>query len=359
MTSESATPRVIKLNYACTRAERDEAESLALRKQLGGGSKWLMWVVLLTLSGLGCLALWHILVREVRPEYRPYAIAGFIALVLFFFWKNHLRKTKEPEGTATIEISETGLTLGAGKPQVALPWFHFAECIETQNLFVLVERATKTMLILPKRVFPDQDSQEWLRSQITPRFNRPAPVLPGRLTLANGQDVTPLVLRFQLGYWDYLDRTLASWRIWGLLFAIYGLMIGSHVAAASNSPPNPVYSSTQIFFWFEVPLMLLLGTFVILLASVVTWRAHARQLVPMEIRLTADEMEISANGACESGNWSAYTCFKETRRSWIIWHRATHAWLLLPKRALQSPPEIELCRSLVTRNLRPSRWYFG
>jgi hypothetical protein len=38
--------QTLQLEYACTKAETDQAQSLAMRKQLGGGSKWRTWLVL-------------------------------------------------------------------------------------------------------------------------------------------------------------------------------------------------------------------------------------------------------------------------------------------------------------------------
>jgi hypothetical protein len=280
-------------------------------------------------------------------------------LVAFFFWKNRQRSKEQTEGTTSIQLSDAGFSVGTDKAQAAVPWSHFAKCIETENLFLLVERVHQTTFIIPNRVFPDDNALKWFRAHAIPGMLRPAPVPPGPLTLLADSDQSPLVLRYQLGFRDYLDRALASWRTWGFLLVVCGLVIGFTCYAALNPLPQRDHRARHASMRFENLGPLLLPAFAVVLILWGTWRSFSKKLVPVEVKMTESALEISSGGGFETGPWSIYTSFKESRRSFILWHRTTKAWLLLPKRALRSDQDIAACRSLISRNLRASRWYLG
>ena len=64
-----------------------------------------------------------------------------------------------------------------------------------------------------------------------------------------------------------IDRTIASWRTWGFLIAMAGLMLGVGAYAAANPPPDAIYSATQMFFLFEIPFLLVMTAIIILIGS--------------------------------------------------------------------------------------------
>src|SRR5437762_14166477 len=98
--------QTLRLEYACTTAETDQAQSLAMRKQLGGGSKLRMWLILLLILGGMLLALYFQVIRDLPPVYRPYVIPAIFAFSgAFVFWKRRSRGGA-PKNT-TIEVSGT------------------------------------------------------------------------------------------------------------------------------------------------------------------------------------------------------------------------------------------------------------
>src|SRR5258708_689260 len=116
---------ILRLEYECTDAERREAQSLSLRQQLGGGSKWLTMLVL---------------------------------------------------------------------------------------------------LIFPKRVFPSESWQSWFRAQANKRPDPKASARPELSVTTQTIFATDIRFSFRLGFRDYLDRTLASWRTWGIIFLTVAIM---------------------------------------------------------------------------------------------------------------------------------------
>jgi len=95
-----------------------------------------------------------------------------------------------------------------------------------------------------------------------------------------------------------------------------------------------------------------------LISSIYTWRVHVKFLIPQQMAFS--EESIAFAGSDGSGNlpWEAYTRYKETRWSFILWGR-DQAWLLLPKRSFASTDDLVRLRALLGRQLRQSRWFFG
>src|SRR5437588_2248578 len=90
--SEDISEPLLHLEYACTAAERTEAESLSLRHQIGAGSKWLTMLILLAVLGGAGFALWEMVIKTMPPLYRPLAIGAILCLWVFIFVRERRRK---------------------------------------------------------------------------------------------------------------------------------------------------------------------------------------------------------------------------------------------------------------------------
>lgn len=352
----------LHLEYACTVAELEEAESLSLRKQLGGGSKWLTWLVLGVMLAAGLAALHFIIIHRLAAAYRPFAWAGFILLVLFIHFKNRREKVNRATRAelAKVELSENEITFGEEGAKLVRPWSSFTQCLESKNLFLLLDKNKTTVLIFPKRAFPDENWQAWFRNQ-TSRFAQGTEMTP-RIENLNPATLTPpsgVRLTVRLRYRDYLDHTLASWQTWGIIGGIVGMVVGTGLYSAAHPPPHPVYSSTQVFLMAVLPFLAIMTTMGIAIKSVHAWRSGAKFLGPEEIIFGDETITFAAKEAAGVLPWTTYTWFKETRRSFILWQRGSRAWLLLPKRQFQSAEEVDRMRSLLAKHLTPSRWFFG
>ncbi|HWY76128.1 MAG TPA: YcxB family protein [Verrucomicrobiae bacterium] len=346
----------LRLEYACTGKEMDEAQSLSLREQIGGGSKWLTMVILLAiLAAVLCLLYFEVL-NDMPRRFRPYAMIGFFALVGFVFWRQR-RGAKRPRGANVLEVSTSEVALVVGAVRVTTPWTAFSDCLESPTLFVLVDRLKSSLLVVPKRAFPDERSQNWFRVLAMDR-QTPARAPSVHELIPSSGTKSAITLTIRLGHRDYLDRTLASCETWAMVAALWCLFIGVSIYASLHPPPHPVYTSTQVFFMFMLPFMMVMSVFVVVLASFYKWRSHAKYLTPQELGLSEESIHVASQDGSATLPWTAYQCFKETGRSFILWNRR-NVWLLLPKRALAPGDNVERCRFLLTRHLRQSRWFFG
>src|SRR5262249_15420930 len=157
----------------------------------------------------------------------------------------------------------------------------------------------------------------------------------------------------------YLDRSMASWLTWGIILFVGGVFIGSAIYSAAHPPPRAVYTSAQMFWRFELPLLLGLTAMIILLSAIKSWFAHRHYLISQEWSFSDDAITFSGRDGNGILPWTTYTRYKETRWSFILWNPVGWAWMMFPKRAFASPTDVQLCHSLLARHLRRSRWFFG
>jgi len=348
--------QVLHLEYACTRAERDEAQTLNLRQRLGRGSKWRTWLVLLLVVVGMALDLYFRMLKDIRLAYWPWIIGGVLGLagIVFFIKRKLLDRIS---GTARLDVSETDITVLNAASNVSIPWSAFMQCIESPNLFVLVDRPKTTLIIVPKRAFPSESWQTWFREQTKLRVSstEPVPTSSTAPTLLAGTN--RLLLNFRFGFWDYVVRILASWRVRGLFVGIALLMGVTTIMLAINPPPDAVNSASKVFFVFELPFLLALFPFIILFVSFYTWVTHRKHYGPQDIVLSEESVAFSGRDGAGKLQWSAFRFFKETRWCFILWRGSLS--LMLPKRALASREEIIRCRELLALHLKRSTWFLG
>ncbi len=350
----STMPQVLRLEYACTEAEKSQAQNLSVRQKLGGGSKLRTWLVLLLLLNGLLLNAWFRFPNLAQAYRALLIVALFVGAYVFVVCKRIWRETASVP--ITQEISEAGVASFGAAATVRLPWSAFSQCLESNELFVLMDRTKTTLIVVPKRVFPSEDSQTWFREQ-SMHIKDAAPTLRDSTGLPVSASTDVIRLTVQLGLRDYFDRTLASWRTWGFCLFIAGLELGAFFYAAVNSPPNPVNSNTKVFLLFGLPFFLASMVMIIVMFSVYGWRINAKHFDPEQIALSDSTVEFA--GRAGSGNlpWSHFAHYKETFGSFIIWRGSL--WMIFPKRAFASQDDVSRCREFLDRNLRRSAWFFG
>lgn len=350
-------PDILRLDYACTSAEREEAQSLSLRKQIGRGSKAVTHVILFLLLIGGLLGLYYQIRATVSAPWRPYAYAVTgLFLVGFVLWRR--RSRKDSKATTRLEVSEKEITVLGPTLKVATPWSAFGECLESPTLFALVDRSKSTLLVLPKRVFPDERWQTWFRELARNRVGTAGPPPMESPVLPRSGSKDRVTVHFQLKYRDYLDRTVASCWTWAIFLFVAAVLGGTSLSLEAHPPPDAIYSGAQVFFLFEVPFLLVLIALLIPMFSFLTWRSHAKLLIPQQVAFGEESIEFASGDGSGKVPWTTYANYKETRWSFIIW-KSRVAWLLVPKRYFASPDDIERFRALVGRRLQQSRWFFG
>lgn len=97
----------------------------------------------------------------------------------------------------------------------------------------------------------------------------------------------------------------------------------------------------------------------ILLVAFQSWRAHSGYFVTQEWVLSDQSLAFASRDGNGVLPWTTYTRFKETRWSFILWNPVGSAWIMFPKRALNSDDEVRLCQALLSRQLQQSRWFCG
>jgi hypothetical protein len=215
------------------------------------------------------------------------------------------------------------------------------------------------LLVISKRAFPSESSQTWFRGEANIRLSfvqQPPTVAPDLATSPRADSVRFTV---QLGFWDYFDRTIASWRTWGFLIAMAGLMLGVGAYAAANPPHDAIYSATQMFFMFEIPFLVVMTAIIILIGSLHSWLSNIKHSAPQEVAISEDSIVFSGADASGALAWTVYTRYKETPWSFILWKPGGSAWTIFPKRAFASPNDLLRCRALLDRHLAKSRWFLG
>jgi hypothetical protein len=351
--------QTLRLEYACTSEEMKQAQSLVLRKQVGGGSKWLTTLVLLAaLTGMLFAGYFRIR-REVAPKYQPLVYAAlFLFVVAFVLWRRKLRKT-EPT-SINVDVSENDLTISRPGSNVSMPWSAFSECVESPELFVLRDRPKTMLFVIPKRAFPSESWLNWF-CELTTRLTTVSQQTPitAASAAARATPANAVKLRVQIEFRDYIDRTLASCFTWGFLFGVVCLWLGVAAHAAAHPSPRAVYSTTQMFFMFVLPSIFVMMAFLILVGSVHSWLTHSKHSPPQEVALSEESIVFSGRDASGTLPWTAYPCYRETPWSFILWNPSGGASTMLPKRAFTTSDDVQRCRDLLARHLRRSWWFIG
>jgi YcxB-like protein len=273
-----------------------------------------------------------------------------------------LRKLRSLRGapvTTKLEISGNDIVILGPDSTVTMPWTDFRECQESPEVFVLLDRRKKMLLAIPKRAFPNASWQTWFREEAKIRLSlaqQPPTVAPA---LATSPRTDWVWFTVRLDFRDYFDRTTASWRTWGFLIAMTGLMLGVGAYSAANPPPDAVYSPMQVFFMFAIPVLLGMTAIVILVGSMYWWLSNIKHSAPQELAISEDSLVFSGADASGALAWTAFTRYKETPWSFILWKPGGAAWVMFPKRAFASPDDLRRCRGLLERHLVKSRWFLG
>jgi hypothetical protein len=243
-----------------------------------------------------------------------------------------------------------------------MPWSAFSEWLESPDLFVLLDRPKRTLIVVPKRAFPDDSSQTWFREQVDSGVSMP-PAHSGEPPVI-GPSTRPDRVTFtvQLSFRDFVDLTLASWFTWAIVLAVAAAVIAITFGPTANPPQNPVLSETEVFFMFMLPFLLVVVMMIIFIFSFHAWRSHAKYCIPQEIALSEESIAFAGADASGTLPWTAFENYKETWWSFILWRGSfwrCSLWIMFPKRAFTSWDDRSRCRDFLSRHLQRSRWFRG
>jgi hypothetical protein len=121
--------QTLRLEYACTPTELKQAQSLNLRTQIGGGSKWRTTLLLLLALGGMLLSFYFRVVRDVAPAYRPAVFAAVFGIsAVAFLVLRKLRSQRAAPVVTKLEISGNDIVILGPDSNVTMPWTGFREC---------------------------------------------------------------------------------------------------------------------------------------------------------------------------------------------------------------------------------------
>jgi YcxB-like protein len=349
----------LKTEYICTEAELKEAKTLNLQRQFGGGPKWRSTLFYLLFVGLLVVFLaGDVLLRvkmEILPKDRFWFIGLFITLfvvvftTMMYFKRKTRRKQDQP---VRLQISEQELSFNGGNGQLTMPWSAFGQCLESESLFVLLDKPKRLLFAVPKRAFPDEKSREWFRT-LTQQLEKAAKV-PAVEAASPGKFAKGVSLTVQLKFRDYLVRTLTSWRFRGPALAIFILFTG--IGLFTPAPPHAVNSRGKtmlIGFGVLIPMF----TVLFFVVSFFAWRLEKKYLAPKQLALSEEGIHFAETEGSGLLAWPAYKYYLENRWAFFIWNPQGALWMMFPKRAFASPMEIEQTRDLLQKNLKLSAWF--
>jgi hypothetical protein len=236
-----------------------------------------------------------------------------------------------------------------------MQWSGFRQCLESPNLFVLVDRSKTVLFMVPKRAFPDEPAQNWFRAQATQPQSVAATVRDESLVPSRFVSGSGIALTLRLKFRDYLNRNLTSWRMKGTLVGILALIAAINFL---STPPAGAVNSALKTFLIMVPMFLGIMVFVIVAISFLSWRGERKHLAPQQILLTDEGMEFAIQDSSGRLPWSTYKYYLENRWSFFVWHPQSSVWFMFPKREFESPSELSQFRELLGTKLERSRWFY-
>jgi hypothetical protein len=252
-------------------------------------------------------------------------------------------------------VSDRELVFNVGGARTSMPWSAFGQCLESPNLFVLVDRRKAVLFVVPKRAFPDQGAQNWFRTFANqPQSVAPAAMdeafEPGRFVASHG-----IALTRQLKFRDYLSRNFTSWRMKGLTLFVFVLM--TVISFSMKSPPDAKMSSFRAYLFMlgtTAPMLVI----VIGIVSFLSWLAEKKLRTPEHLVLTNEGVEFAHQHGRGRTLWSDYKYYLENRWYFFIWNPQTAVWLMFPKRNFASASDIEQFKIIVQTKLTRSRWFY-
>jgi hypothetical protein len=360
---------VLRLEYACTPAERKEAKSFELAQTLGRGSKRRANARLLAIL-IAIICLFAFLMVMVLPkQLAPYMLAAWVGLTaVVIVLRRRARKELEASPPVTVELSTQGIRIGdrSTRSQLMMPWDLFRSRFESELVFVFQHRTSGLRFLIPKRAFPSPESIEWLReinvgSATRDDAESPLPLTPAPASRAREANFSDVTLEYRMGYWNCVDLSFASWGNGrGAAVLIIALFTGISIYSAFAMPPRPnaKFSDLEVFCYFIVPIMVIGSVLIAFVVATQFWLSHRGFFKRRTVRLSDLSITLSESDGTSEVPWNGFTRYKETPWSFLAW-KGQRDWLLLPKSAFPSLAAQERCRELFSRNLKRSTWFFG
>ena len=150
-----------EIDFVCTDAEIKAAVRLIDRTNKG--RELITSICVMLLLGVYCY-------RQSPGDRVVFlSIFGGISLI-YFAWKYWPNRPGSQPGNC--RLSDTGIRMTTSTAVCQMPYSTFATCLESSDMFVLLDQRKTTPIPVPKRIFPNEEWLNWFRA-MTGKLERP------------------------------------------------------------------------------------------------------------------------------------------------------------------------------------------
>lgn len=356
----------LRLEYACTPEELQQAQELHSGRALRTNPKWVLPTALV-MGGLLIIAMLVIGPKGKIGLQYPLALFLLMVILTMLVWWERRRRDKEKKQaqdetiTTLLEITPREVRLAGDTGWAIMSWSAFRKLLESETLFVLPTANGASLLVFPKRIFADEQARNSFR-QMAERAGQSletAPVEIAKPPSAAEPKPESLQIEINLQFVDYVDRALASWRLRIAMFVVAAVVLGLFVVASYNRAPNAPFSIGETFLYFCLPLLLALELVIFGFMTLGSWWRHRPFLSTQHLELSDTGMCCSQREVRASGEWNERIRYTETQQSFLLWWVDARDWIQIPKRSFATQNGIDRCRHILAKNVRRSKWFFG
>jgi hypothetical protein len=354
---------LLRLTYTIDKADREDAESLQVRRQLGGGSRVVTW---LTVAAAAALLGWRFY-TEISPRAAwPIWVGVFAVVWVVAFIVVRRRAAAVGASAVTLDVAEDGLHLvEPNGVDVRLPWAGVADFAESPRLFVLFSRDRTLAYLVPKRAFDGHADEwrQWFRDKLllasTALVSAP-PAAAGAPATSDGAGPEGDVAEYALTLADRVDLARAAWVPRVMAVAGVGLVVGPLVHVLLTPAPDAVNGPLALVL-VTLPMVVLFGLMGPAMYVVHGWMSSPDRGVRYRVTVGPQGMTQAGgrDGASTSIRWDAFSRYKETRRAFYLWRPWQRAALILPKRAFADRAAVDRVRGHVAAQMQRSTWLIG
>jgi len=350
-----------QLEYHCTAADSEEAQALFISHPDRRFLKWRTRI----LEYVPSFCFLAVLIFSIITRRLPKALIVVLGIALpiaiaLVVWKKLNASRKNPELLRLI-VSVQGLAFASGSSDTTgtatKSWSSFGQCLESPNLFVLIDRPGMLLFIIPKRAFPGEAAQNWFRARANRAPNEVHPT--AEEAESSAQRPAPdgqFEFTFQYRFLDYLNRTLTTWRMRGIVLAVLLLTSGICLVQAFFPSSTAVNSPAKVFL-IMISIIIPMLVVILILITALMWFWDRKYRNANRVTVGDKGMRIVRPDGETMLPWAAYKYYLENRLAFFVWNPAGSIWLMVPKRSFRSATDETRFRELLRSNLKASIWF--
>jgi hypothetical protein len=352
---------LLTTQYTLTPEEATRARSAAERASLRAENSPLKyWLIMAAATVLLGFRFYDQIIRTGDYLWVGIFLVAWVVIYLYIRNLSRARKSAAME-PVTLEVRPDGLIFVTRQQREHLRWTAFKRTAETDEFFLLQQAAI--WRFVPKRAF-SVEQQAWF-GQLIREQTAYAALASSHVTAQQPQhhdlpDVSSAKVSFKLPYTlsDCLSIASASWITRGLiLLLVLASLVGVAIAVFEDATAaKPIAIGRSVAIVLIVPAA---GSVIVLASWTARLRWAVRKQSGISVHLFDQRILSSGPNGTEFIAWQSYDRFKETKRHFFVWKTLSRAYLVIPKRALAAPAQVDWLRAVLERTLQRSSWFFG